>query len=341
MDHSSPPARDVEEAWASHRRRVFDVAYRMLGSVSEAEDIAQEAYLRLVRVGMAGIEDPLGWLITVTARLCLDLLRSSRVRRVEYFGPWLPEPVVESGNTFSPEDRVTLDESVRMALLVVLETLSPAERTAFVLHDLFGVSFEDVAELVGRSTEACRQLASRARRRVADRGAAGRFTASRAQLAKTAEEFANACASGNFDALLRILDPEVAGSFDSGGQVRGAPAGSIHGNVRVARAILHSFSGKRPISQSWTSTASPGSQSSSTGRSERRSRCHYAMGRSCTSTPWVIRTSSAISDSQHRGVPSVVDVRSQWPIPGFWFPRDGSGPWVRPAMRIGVLTGWR
>jgi RNA polymerase sigma-70 factor (ECF subfamily) len=244
MDHSTPQARDVEEAWGAHRRRVFDVAYRMLGSVSEAEDMTQEAYLRLVRVGLDGIEDPLGWLITVTARLCLDHLRSSQVRRVEYFGPWLPEPLVESGKAFSPEDRVTLDESVRMALLVVLETLSPAERTAFVLHDVFGVPFEEVAELVGRSTEACRQLASRARRRVADSGASGRFTASRAELTKTAEEFANACESGNFDALLRILDSEVAGTFDSGGRVRGAPAGPIHGNVRVARVILHSFSGE-------------------------------------------------------------------------------------------------
>ena len=244
MDQSTtPPARDIEEAWEAHKRRVFDVAYRMLGSVSEAEDMTQEAYARLVRVGLDGIEDPLGWLITVTARLCLDHLKSSQVRRVEYFGPWLPEPLVESGNSFSPEDRVTLDESVRMALLVVLETLSPAERTAFVLHDVFGVPFEEVADLVGRSTEACRQLASRARRRVAA-SAAGRFTASRAQLAETAAEFAHACESGNFYALLRILDPEVAGTFDSGGHIRGAPAGPIRGNVRVAKVILHSFSGE-------------------------------------------------------------------------------------------------
>jgi len=245
MDQSTtPPARDIEEAWEAHKRRVFDVAYRMLGSVSEAEDMTQEAYARLVRVGIDGIEDPLGWLITVTARLCLDHLQSSQVRRVEYFGPWLPEPLVESGNTFSPEDRVTLDESVRMALLVVLETLSPVERTAFVLHDVFGVPFQEIAALVGRSTEACRQLASRARRRVADSDAAERFTASRAQLTKTAAEFAHACESGNFDALLRILDPEVAGTFDSGGYIRGAPAGPIQGNVRVAKVILHSFSGE-------------------------------------------------------------------------------------------------
>lgn len=239
MDHSTPT--DLEGAWRAHRRRVFDVAYRMLGSVSEAEDITQEAYVRLVRVGLEEIDDPLGWLITVTARLCLDHLRSSDVRRVSYVGPWLPEPLVESGSAFSPEERVTLDESVRMALLVVLETLSPAERTALVLHDVFGIPFEAVSELVGRSPEACRQLASRARRRVADSSAAGRFRASRSQLAKTAEEFANACASGSFQALLRMLDPEVAGTFDSGGHVPGAPAGPVLGNDRVARVILRSF----------------------------------------------------------------------------------------------------
>jgi RNA polymerase sigma-70 factor, ECF subfamily len=241
MDPSNQPARDIEEAWGAHRRRVFDVAYRMLGSVSEAEDMTQEAYARLVRVGLDGIEDPLGWLITVTARLCLDHLRSSRVRRVDYFGPWLPEPLVDSSNAFSPEDRVTLDESVRMALLVVLETLSPAERTAFVLHDVFGVPFEDVADLVGRSTEACRQLASRARKRVDASSAAKRFSATRTQLAEAAAEFAHACESGNVDALLRILDPDVTGTFDSGGRVRGAPAGPVHGSDRVARVILNSF----------------------------------------------------------------------------------------------------
>ncbi|HEX2154320.1 MAG TPA: RNA polymerase sigma factor SigJ [Acidimicrobiia bacterium] len=239
MDHSSRI--DIEGAWHAHRRRVFDVAYRMLGSVSEAEDVAQEAYVRLLRVGLDGIDDPLGWLITVTARLSLDHLRSSHARRVSYVGPWLPEPLVDSGSAFSPEERVTLDESVRMALLVVLETLSPAERTALVLHDVFGVPFEAVAELVGRSPEACRQLASRARRRVADSDAAGRFKPSRSQLARTAEEFANACASGSFEALLRILDPEVAGTFDSGGHVPGAPAGPVRGDARVARVILRSF----------------------------------------------------------------------------------------------------
>jgi RNA polymerase sigma-70 factor, ECF subfamily len=243
MDDSTPPAISIEDSWRAHKRRVFDVAYRMLGSVSEADDVTQEAYARLVRVGLDGIQDPLGWLITVTARLCLDHMRSSVARRTAYVGPWLPEPLVNTNSALSPEERVTLDDSVRMALLVVLETLSPAERAAFVLHDVFGLPFGEIAELVGRSTEACRQLASRARRRVADSGAIGRFTTSRSQLARTAEEFANACESGNFEALLRILDSEVAGTFDSGGRVVGAPVGPIRGRERVARVILRAFSG--------------------------------------------------------------------------------------------------
>ena len=133
----------VADVWREHRRLLLDVAYRMLGSINDAEDAVQEAFARLIRVDLDGIDDVRGWLVVVVTRLCLDQLRSARVRHEAYVGPWLPEPLIElPGQEPDPADRVTLDDSVRMALLVVLERLSPAERAAFVLHDVFGFSFD-------------------------------------------------------------------------------------------------------------------------------------------------------------------------------------------------------
>src|SRR5213594_3243989 len=181
MDNEpTPPAASadprVAEAWRDHRQRLMDVAYRMLGSVSD---------------------DVRGWLVTVTSRLCLDQLRSAQSQRTSYVGPWLPEPVVDVPSLgVDPADRVTLDDSVRMALLVVLEQLSPAERTAFVLHDVFQLSFDEVASIVGRSPAACRQLASRARRRVQAEAAPSRFHADTAEQRRLAERFAAAANSG-------------------------------------------------------------------------------------------------------------------------------------------------
>ena len=151
----------VAERFAQARPRLLRLAYSELGDVGEAEDVVQEAWLRLERTDVEAIENLDGWLTTVVARLALDRLRSARARRESYVGPWLPEPVASD----DPADRVTLDESVSYALLTVLEQLSPAERTAFVLHDVFDVPFGDVAAVVGRTPEAVRQLASRARRR--------------------------------------------------------------------------------------------------------------------------------------------------------------------------------
>jgi len=132
--------------WREHRGLALDVAYRMLGSLSDAEDVVQEAFARLMRVDLNEIEDVRGWLVVVVTRLCLDQLRSARSRREAYVGPWLPEPLVDAeGEELDPADRVTLDDSVRMALMVMLERLSPAERAAFVLHDVFGFSFEAAA----------------------------------------------------------------------------------------------------------------------------------------------------------------------------------------------------
>src|SRR5438034_3115158 len=173
------------DTWREHRRYVLDVAYRMLGSISDAEDVVQETFARLLKQDADQIQDVRGWLVVVATRLCLDQLRSARSRRGSYVGPWLPEPVIE-GETDDPADRVTLDDSVRMALLVVLERLTPAERAAFVLHDLFRFSFDDVARMVGRSPQACRQLASRARQHVQQQTGPARFAVDRAELRRVA-----------------------------------------------------------------------------------------------------------------------------------------------------------
>src|SRR5919201_705695 len=173
----------IAEVWRGHHRYVLDVAYRMLGSLTEAEDAVQEAFARLVRTGPAGIDDVRGWLVVVVTRLCLDQLRSSRSKRESSVGAWLPEPVIEN-DLADPADRITLDDSVRMAMLVVLERLTPAERGSFVLHDVFGFSFEDVGKILGRSVDGSRQLASRARKRVREETGPSRFDVDPAELSR-------------------------------------------------------------------------------------------------------------------------------------------------------------
>lgn len=245
---TDPWTEGIEVAWCDHRQRVFDVAYRMLGSVSDAEDAVQESYLRLVRADLSTIGNVRGWLVTVTGRLCLDRLRSAAVRRAAYVGPWLPEPIVDlAGVEPNPADRVTLDESVRMALMIVLEQLSPAERTAFVLHDLFQVPFEAVGEIVGRSAAASRQLASRARRRIGSSTAEERFETTRDEQQRVAVEFARACQSGRMEDLVAVLDPSAVGLFDSGGLIPHAPIRPIKGAEHVARVALQSFAGTGAI----------------------------------------------------------------------------------------------
>jgi RNA polymerase sigma-70 factor, ECF subfamily len=228
----------LTDAWREHRRYLLDVAYRMLGSLTEAEDVVQEAYARLVRVHPAGIEDLRGWLVVVVTRLCLDQLRSARVRHETYVGPWLPEPLVlPDGREPDPAERVTLDDSVRMALLVVLERLTPNERAAFVLHDVFGFSFDDVGDIVGRTPQACRQLASRARRRVREETGPGRFTVDPAELSRIAKRFIDASTAGDLEALMDVLDPDVVGWTDSGGLVP-APQEPVSGRRQVAERFL-------------------------------------------------------------------------------------------------------
>ncbi|MDR9371149.1 RNA polymerase sigma factor SigJ, partial [Conexibacter sp. JD483] len=218
------------------------LAYGTLGSFAEADDVVQEAWLRLQRVDAATIEDLRAWLTTVVGRLALDALGSARARRERYVGPWLPEPSVDTvagsaasrADAVDPADRVTLDEQVTTALLVVLERLSPAERTAFVLHDVFGLGFPEVAEVVGRTPAAVRQLAARARRHVDD--GTPRFPASREQHAEIVAAFAAAWQVGDVDGLVGVLDPEVVLTSDGGGVVSAARH-PIAGSERVAKVL--------------------------------------------------------------------------------------------------------
>ena len=232
----------LSETWRDHQRYLLDISYRMLGSLSEAEDIVQEAFTRLLRVELDEIDDVRGWLVVVVSRLCLDQLRSARSRREVYVGPWLPEPLIPpAGGETDPADKVTLDDSVRMALLVVLERLSPAERAAFVLHDVFQFSFDDIASIVDRSPAACRQLASRARRHVKAETSPARFTVDPTELQRVTDQFITAAMNGDMDALLQVLDPNVISHTDTGGIV---PAGRhpIAGRDALAKLLLTGIS---------------------------------------------------------------------------------------------------
>ena len=228
----------IERAVETFQRRrpyLVGVAYRLLGTVAEAEDAVQDTWLRLQGADTDGIEDLEAWLTVVTTRICYDQLKSARMRREHYVGEWLPEPIVDGDPPVDPADRVTLDESVSMALLVVLETLSPAERTAFVLHDVFAVPFDTVAEVVGRTPAACRQLAARARAHVTER--APRFDATGDQHRRAVDAFTHAATTGDLEHLLAVLDPEVVLHSDGGGKVP-APEVPLEGSEPVARFLL-------------------------------------------------------------------------------------------------------
>src|SRR5438128_3847488 len=186
----------------------------MLGSVTEAEDAVQEAWLRLNRSG-AEADNLRAWLTTVVARVCLDMLRARRSRREELVGTWLPEPIVSLDTSTDPEHEALVADSVGLALLVVLETLTPAERLAFVLHDMFGVPFDEIGEIVDRSPAATRQLASRARKRV--RGAAPQPDLDLARQREVVDAFLAASRAGDFEALIAVLDPDVVFRIDTGG----------------------------------------------------------------------------------------------------------------------------
>jgi RNA polymerase sigma-70 factor (ECF subfamily) len=237
----------LDTAWRADRRYLLDIAYRMLGSIQEAEDVVQEGYARLLRVDMDQIDDVRGWLVVVVSRLCLDHLRSARARRETAAGPWLPEPVLggpAGTGGVDPADRVTLDDSVRMALLIVLEELSPAERAAFVLHDVFQMPFESVGDIVGRSPAACRKLASRAREHVRDHSETARFTVEPTEHERVVRRFIDAASGGDLEALLQVLDPDVTGEADLGTN-NFMLAQPVSGAANVAPRLLAIYSNPR------------------------------------------------------------------------------------------------
>jgi RNA polymerase sigma factor (sigma-70 family) len=214
--------------WAAHRPAVFGVAYRLLGSVADAEDVVQDVWLRAAAADLGEVEDHRAWLVTVAARRAYDILKSARVRRESYVGPWLPEPLLTGPDAAEP---VLVDESITTAMLVVMEELTPPERVAFVLHDVFEVAFDEVAVVLERSAAACRQLASRARRRVA--GVTERPRVSRVEQHRVLAAFRVAYEAGDLATLVTLLDPDAVYCSDGGGRVKAARK-LIFGGERIA-----------------------------------------------------------------------------------------------------------
>ncbi|MER5645465.1 RNA polymerase sigma factor SigJ [Streptosporangium sp. NPDC002524] len=233
----------------SERRQLINLAYRLLGSLADAEDVVQETYARwyaMSRQRQEAVESPGAWLTTVASRVCLDLLGSARARRERYVGAWIPEPLPDrtewidgrpggtAADPADPADRVTLDESINMAFLVVLESMTPAERVAFVLHDVFRYPFAEVAEIVGRTPAACRQLATSARRRIRDSRAPEAPATPTAQQAGIVRDFKLAWEAKDIDALIGLLAPDATAVTDSGG-LAAAVLRPVEGRERIAR----------------------------------------------------------------------------------------------------------
>ena len=231
----------VIRAWHEHRPYLIDLAFRMLGDIGAAEDVVQDAFSRLLRTSPGEIDDARGWLIVVTSRLCLDQIRSARARRerphdtgqIEFVAGGQP-----SAGFGDPADRITLDNNVRLALLVVLQRLSPAERVVFVLHDIFAVPFGSIAQTIGRPVANCRQLARRARQKIEARPGGVSFDVAAAEHRRVTEKFIAACAHGDLDGLLEVLAPDAWGDFD-GGPADRRNLGVIRGAFRVARRLLY------------------------------------------------------------------------------------------------------
>jgi len=249
----------LAERFEAHRTHLRAVAFRMLGSPSEADDAVQEAWLRLSRSGAGGVENLGGWLTTVVGRVCLDMLRSRTSRREEPLGAHAAEPIVEREDEVDPEHEALMADSVGSALLVVLDMLAPAERLAFVLHDMFGVPFEEIAPIVERSPAAARQLASRARRRV--RGTATVPEADLGRRRAVVDAFLAASRGGDFEALLAVLDPDVVLRADGAAVRLGAS-----GEVRGAAAVADTFSGRARAAQPALVDGAPGLVWASGGR---------------------------------------------------------------------------
>jgi RNA polymerase sigma-70 factor (TIGR02957 family) len=237
-----PPETQSAADYAEYRPLMFSIAYRMTGSVGDAEDIVQDAFLRLTRALRDGarIDSPKAYLATVTTRQAISHLRSARVRREAYVGAWLPEPLVatERGPYDDPAERAEMSDSLSMAFLVLLESLSPTERAVFLLHEVFGYDYAEIAEIIGKSEANCRQISVRARRHI-DAGKP-RFDASREQREEVARRFFDAAGGGDLGALLSLLAPDVVTIGDGGGKGR-ALRESLHGPERVARFMVGLF----------------------------------------------------------------------------------------------------
>ena len=239
----------VVDSWRRDKAYVVDLAFRMLGNISDAEDVVQEAFVRLLRQDVTEIADVRGWLAVVVTRLCLDQLRSAKRRRVVDAAPDGGRALVPDPRAPDPADRVTLDDNIRLALIVVLEQLGPAERAVFVLHDVFQFSFESISSIVGRSPAACRQIASRARRRLRNGVSPSALSADLAEQQRVARQFIDACAGGDLQALLRVLDDDVVGDVDLGTAIRVPPQ---RGAVVIAPRLLRFYgpdSGTALVSQ--------------------------------------------------------------------------------------------
>ncbi|PRZ42334.1 RNA polymerase sigma-70 factor (ECF subfamily) [Antricoccus suffuscus] len=237
------PQDELDQEVMGERRHLMSLAYRMLGTIPEAEDAVQETYIRWYRMSEAergAIEVPRAWLTRVAGRVCLNVLNSARKRRERYVGPWLPEPVPTfaftepTDSATDPLERITLDDSISTALLVVLESMTPAERVAFVLHDVFALPFSEIATIVGRTPAACRQLATAARRRVEH---SRRHRASRTEHDSVVSGFAQAARTGDLAGLISALDPAVILRSDGGGVVTAA-RNPVYGAENVARFLL-------------------------------------------------------------------------------------------------------
>ena len=239
----------IVQAFREHRPYLVDLAFRMLGDIGAAEDAVQDAFTRLLTADIGEIEDERGWLIVVTSRLGLDRIRSARARRerphdaaeIEFVAPPAQDPLA------NPADRVTLDDSVSLALLVLLQRLSPAERVVFVLHDVFGTPFRTVAETVGRAVPACRQLARRARQKIAAGQSGVRFDVAAAEHRAVTEKFIAACASGDLAGLLAVLAPDAWGDIDLGPD--GPPRDVVRGAAQIARNLLKFWGPATLVSQ--------------------------------------------------------------------------------------------
>jgi RNA polymerase sigma-70 factor (ECF subfamily) len=240
---------EINTIWSEHRPYLVDLAFRMLGRIDDAEDVVQDAFARLLRADLDAIEDVRGWLVVVVSRLCLDYLRSAHHRREantdEIEARSSASVVAGTSSGGDPADRITLEDNIRLALFVVLEQLSPAERAVFVLHDIFQFTFDDVASIVGRTPAACRQIASRARRRIENETGPARFQAETGEHHLVAQRFIAACAGGDLEALMELLDSDVVGDVDVGALTKPLPP--LHGPRAVGRRLLRILDGRSHI----------------------------------------------------------------------------------------------